>query len=68
MLGSTAIVNDLDVYAAHNLKDVVQFFNQEGSLEKISINTREEFFNNHSDYMEDFADVKVKKTSSGHLK
>jgi magnesium chelatase family protein len=63
-----AIVNDLDVYAAHNLKDVVQFFNQEGSLEKISINTREEFFNNHSDYMEDFADVKVKKTSSGHLK
>jgi len=53
-----AIVNDLDVYAAHNLKDVVQFFNQEGSLEKISINTREEFFNNHSDYMEDFADVK----------
>jgi len=53
-----AIVNDMEVYAARNLKEVVDFFNKEGSLERVIINTREEFFKNQSDYLEDFSDVK----------
>lgn len=53
-----AIVNDIDVYGAKNIKDVVSFFNKSGNLEKVKINTREEFFNNINNYSYDFSDVK----------
>lgn len=53
-----AIVNDLDVYGADSLNEVVHFFNGSGSIERTQINTREEFFDNVSDYSIDFADVK----------
>lgn len=53
-----AIVNDLDVYGAESLKDVVEFFNGNGSLQKTEVNTRDEFFENISHFDTDFADVK----------
>ena len=53
-----AIVNDLEVYAASNLREVVDFFNGGGELTRISVNTRDEFFKNQSNYTVDFSDVK----------
>lgn len=53
-----AIVNDLKVYGVNNIKQVIDFFNNEVELEPTVINTREEFFDNinHLDF--DFDDVK----------
>ncbi len=53
-----AIVNDVDVYGANNIKEVIDFFNDENSLEKTILNTREEFYANLNDYEFDFSDVK----------
>jgi len=53
-----AIVNDVDVYGANNIKEVIDFFNGEKSLEKTILNTREEFYANLNDYEFDFSDVK----------
>lgn len=53
-----AIVNDLKVYGASNLREVVSFFNGEDSLEIEELDTREEFDENNNQYDVDFADVK----------
>jgi len=53
-----AIVNGLDVYGADDLGQVVAFFKGQGGIEKTEINTREEFFENLSDYSMDFSEVK----------
>ncbi len=53
-----AIVNDVNVYGANNIKEVIDFFNDENSLEKTILNTREEFYANLNDYEFDFSDVK----------
>lgn len=53
-----AIVNNLDVYGAENLEEVVQFLEGNGSLQKVEVNTREEFANNIEKSEYDFADVK----------
>ncbi|MCB0667790.1 MAG: YifB family Mg chelatase-like AAA ATPase [Saprospiraceae bacterium] len=53
-----AIVNDLKVYGASNLREVVSFFNGEDSLELEELDTREEFDENNNQYDVDFADVK----------
>lgn len=53
-----AIVNDLEVYAASDLRQVVDFFNGQGELKKVEVDTREEFFINQSNYTIDFSDVK----------
>jgi len=52
------VVDDLDIYGVDNIKEVIDFFNGDIELEKTVINTREEFFNNVSDYELDFDDVK----------
>ncbi len=53
-----AVVDRLKVYGVENLKQVVDFFNDEAELEQTIVNTRDEFYKmlNHSDI--DFADVK----------
>jgi magnesium chelatase family protein len=53
-----AVVDQLKIYGAENIKEVVDFFNDKGDLEQTIVNTREEFFNhlNYSDL--DFSDVK----------
>ncbi|MBW7845632.1 MAG: YifB family Mg chelatase-like AAA ATPase [Bacteroidia bacterium] len=53
-----AIVNNLKVYSAKNIKDVVDFFNNEGELEQVVIDTRAEFENNLHKLENDFADVR----------
>jgi magnesium chelatase family protein len=53
-----AVVNKLDVYGATNIKEVIDFFNGDHQLEKIVVNTREEFFSKINDYEHDFSDVK----------
>ena len=53
-----AIVNNLNVYGVENIKEVIEFFNGERELEQTIVNTREEFYQNQSDFFYDFADVK----------
>ena len=53
-----AVVNNLIVYGAENLKQVTDFFLGENSLEPTVVNTREEFFNHQLEFEWDFADVK----------
>jgi magnesium chelatase family protein len=53
-----AIVNDLKVYGAENISEVVAFFNETGTLEQVQIDTREEFEKNLHKNENDFADVR----------
>jgi len=53
-----AVVNDLDVYGAENIKEVIDFFDEKGTLEKNYVDTREIFYANINNYDLDFSDVK----------
>lgn len=53
-----AIVNDLDVYAVDNIKEVIDFFEGVSKLEPLVIDTRKEFSQNLDNPEFDFADVK----------
>lgn len=53
-----AIVNDLDVYGAETIVDVVEFLKGERELEKEVVNTREAFQKGQSVHEVDFSDVK----------
>ncbi|MCD6543094.1 MAG: YifB family Mg chelatase-like AAA ATPase [Flavobacteriaceae bacterium] len=57
-----AVVNDLDVYAIENIKEVIDFFENKSTLSPLKIDTRKEFYNelDYSDF--DFADVKGQET------
>lgn len=52
------MVNNLGVYGVSNLKEVLQFFEDPGSLTPIQVDTREEFFDAQSNFELDFSDVK----------
>lgn len=53
-----AVVDDLEIYGVDNIKEVIGFFNDEISLEKTIVDTRDEFFTNINDYEIDFSDVR----------
>ena len=53
-----AIVNDLKVFGADNIKEVIDFFNGDAALQETIVNTREEFTENISLTELDFSDVK----------
>ena len=53
-----AIVNNLEVYGADNIKQVIDFLNGEGQLAMTAFDTREEFSKSLNQYEFDFADVK----------
>jgi magnesium chelatase family protein len=53
-----AIVSDLEVYGVENIKEVIDFFNEEGTLKRTELNTREEFYKSLSVADFDFEDVK----------
>lgn len=53
-----AVVNNLDVYGVENITQVIDFFNGKCQLEPTIVHTREEFYNNQSEFQFDFADVK----------
>lgn len=53
-----AIVDDLDIYGIEHLQAAVDFFNEDKKLDKIVVDTREEFYQNREMNPLDFADVK----------
>jgi len=53
-----AVVNQLKVYGVSNIKEVIEFFNNERELEPTVVNTREEFYQQQTNCDLDFADVK----------
>jgi len=53
-----AIVNDVNVYGVENIKQVIDFFNGDKTLEPTIIDTRDEFYSSLNEYEFDFADVK----------
>ena len=53
-----AMVNNLNVYGVGHLNDVINFFKDESTLERVIVNTREEFAFAQSDFEIDFCDVK----------
>ncbi|HVM87792.1 MAG TPA: YifB family Mg chelatase-like AAA ATPase [Puia sp.] len=53
-----AMVNNLNVYGVSHIKEVIDFFKDENSLQPLSVNTREEFFSNQYEFDLDFIDVK----------
>ena len=53
-----AVVNNLEILGVNNIKQVIDFFNDEISLQPTVIDTRDEFYTRLNDYEFDFADVK----------
>lgn len=53
-----AVVNNLAVYGVENIKEVIEFFNDERMLEPTIVNTREEFYNQQTLFDFDFGEVK----------
>lgn len=53
-----AVVNDLNVYGVTNIKEVIEFFNDNRQLEPTLVNTREEFYEQQNSFDFDFSDVK----------
>jgi magnesium chelatase family protein len=53
-----AVVDDIEVYGVDNIKEVIDFFNEEVKLEQTIIDTRDEFFTSINDYDLDFSDVR----------
>lgn len=53
-----AVVDDLEIYGVTNIKEVIDFFNEDITLEQTIVDTRDEFFTNVNNYELDFADVR----------
>jgi magnesium chelatase family protein len=53
-----AIVNNLEVYGANNIKEVIDFFNGDKKLERVEVDTRKEFLDQQEKLEIDFVDVK----------
>ncbi|MGL6179025.1 MAG: YifB family Mg chelatase-like AAA ATPase [Tannerellaceae bacterium] len=53
-----AVVNKLKIYGVETLKEVVDFFNDETTLQQTEIDTRTHFFSSYKNFEFDFEDVK----------
>ncbi len=53
-----AVVDDVKIYGAENIKQVIDFFNNGNGLDRVIVNTREEFYSRLDDYEFDFSEVK----------
>jgi magnesium chelatase family protein len=53
-----AVVNDIKVYGAENIRQVIDFFNGDQNLEETSVDVNKEFLEKVNNYEVDFADVK----------
>lgn len=53
-----AVVDNLKVYGAENIKEVIQFLNDEKQLEQTIVNTCEEFYAQQNEFEFDFSEVK----------
>lgn len=52
------LVNNLEVYGVEHITEVIDFLSHAKELQPVSVNTREEFFQNQYDFDIDFNDVK----------
>ncbi len=62
-----AIVDNLEVLGAKNIKEVIDFFNGDCVIEPTLVNTREEFYKNLNEYEFDFEDVKGQENTKRAL-
>ncbi len=53
-----AMVNQLNVYGVSHIREVINFFKDEASLQPVVVDTREEFYNGQYEFEFDFNDVK----------
>ena len=53
-----AVVNRLKVFGVNNIKEVIEFMNDECQLSPTEVNTREEFYAQQNEFEYDFAEVK----------
>jgi magnesium chelatase family protein len=53
-----AIVSNIDVYGMHNISEVIDFFLGKYQGEKITIDTRDDFFSKADSFDADFSDVR----------
>lgn len=53
-----AMVNQLNVYGVSHIREVINFFKDEASLQPIVVDTRDEFYNGQYEFEFDFNDVK----------
>lgn len=53
-----AVVNNIQVLCAENIKEVVNFFNGDSELEEVLVDTNKEFLEKINNYDADFSDVK----------
>ncbi len=53
-----AVVNDLTVYGAENICQVIDFFNGQDSLQPTHVNIHQEFYENQTHFALDFSEVK----------
>lgn len=53
-----AVVEGLEIYGIQNIKQIIDFFNGKGDLEKTTINIEDEFLAHLDDFEHDFSDVK----------
>ncbi|MDR2233158.1 MAG: YifB family Mg chelatase-like AAA ATPase [Tannerella sp.] len=53
-----AVVNNLDVYGAENIKEVIDFFCGKGELKPTVIDTRNEFYSHQQQFEFDFSEVR----------
>ncbi|QOR73157.1 YifB family Mg chelatase-like AAA ATPase [Cruoricaptor ignavus] len=58
-----AIVNNLEVYGAENIREVIDFFNEGKPLERTVIDTRKEFQEKAQRFPFDFSEVKGQETA-----
>jgi magnesium chelatase family protein len=52
------IVDGIDSLGAHNILEVIDFFNGKGEIKPTKVNIRDEFYRNLNNYEFDFSDVK----------
>jgi magnesium chelatase family protein len=53
-----AIVNDIEVYGIDNVREAIEFFEGKRQLERVIVDTREEFKNQQQNHEVDFTDVR----------
>ncbi|MFN3528634.1 MAG: YifB family Mg chelatase-like AAA ATPase [Bacteroidia bacterium] len=53
-----AIVSDLEVYGLEHLTEMIDFFEGRPGVERVVVNTRDEFYASQDAYEHDFSDVK----------
>lgn len=58
-----AIVDQLEVYGVENIKEVIDFFNEDVPLERTTIDTRKEFQDKINYFSNDFSEVKGQETA-----